>query len=249
MNDLISIIMPCYNAELYIEEAVNSVINQTYKNWELVIVNDCSTDRSLEILNNFSEHPNIRVFTLEKNGGSAVARNYALKHAKGRYITFLDADDILDSNYLEEQIKFIKEKDAAIVSAGYRRMASKTTTDFFVPEVVDYNLLLKGNPLSCLTTFYDKTKVGERYFPEDLRKCEDYVFWLNILKEGILAYGNSKVLATYRIFANSKSHNKIKLIKYMYFVYHKTQKINFLKSWVYVFRWAVYGLKKYQKVH
>ncbi len=240
--------MPLYNAELYVKQAIESVIAQTYTDWELIIVNDCSKDSSLQVVLSFENNPKIRIFSLEKNGGSSVARNYALRYATGRYITFLDADDILDSTYLEKQIKFLKEKNAHIVSAGYRRMASQTTTDFHVPEMVDYKLLLKGNPLSCLTTMYDKEYIGDRYFPENLRKCEDYVFWLDILKTGVVAYGNPEVLATYRIFEASKSHNKFKLIEYMFNVYHKTQKINWFASWFYVCRWAFYGLKKYKGV-
>ena len=160
----------------------------------------------------------------------------------------MDADDLLDKNYLDSQLKFIDETNAAVVSAAYRRMAKNSITDFYVPEYVDYKLLLKGNPISCLSTMYNKEIVGERYFPEDLRKCEDYVFWLNIAKEGFEFRGNQNVLATYRILEGSKSRNKTKLIKYMFNVYHKTQKINWFKSWVCVFRWALYGLKKYNNV-
>ena len=185
MNDLISIITPLYNAEKYIEETINSVFNQTYKNWEMIIVDDCSNDNSFAIAKRFeATDSRIKVFSLTTNGGSAVARNYALKQAKGNYITFLDADDLLDKNYLDSQLKFIDETNAAVVSAAYRRMAKNSITDFYVPEYVDYKLLLKGNPISCLSTMYNKEIVGERYFPEDLRKCEDYVFWLNIAKEG-----------------------------------------------------------------
>ena len=242
--------MPLYNAELYVEEAIKSVLNQTYEDWELIIINDCSTDNSLNLVKKISEMDSrILVYSLEKNGGSAVARNYGLKKAEGRFISFLDADDLLDPTYLEKQIAFIRENNAAIVSASYRRMATHTTTNFYVPKMIDYKLLLKGNPLSCLTTFYDKSVVGDRFFPENLRKCEDYVFWLDILKTGIVAYGNAEVLATYRILDSSKSHNKFKLIKYMYLVYFKTQKINFLLSAFYVLRWAIYGLKKYKNVN
>lgn len=122
-------------------------------------------------------------------------------------------------------------------------MAEHTTTDFFVPEAADYKRLLNGNPLSCLSTMYDREVIGDVYFPEDYARCEDYVFWLNILKKGFVAKGNQKVLATYRIGKNTKSSKKLKLIKYMYRVYHDTQKINWFKSWCYVIRWAFYGVK------
>lgn len=119
---------------------------------------------------------------------------------------------------------------------------------FFFPETVDYKRLLKNCPLSCLTTMYDREVIGDRFFPENMKKVEDYVFWLDILKDGYIAKGNPKVLATYRISQGSKSRNKFKLIKYQYYVYHKTQGINWFKSWLYVIRWAFYGLKKYENV-
>ena len=195
----------------------------------------------------FDHDDRIVLLQTPKNGGTAVARNIGLKHAKGRYITFLDSDDLLDSNYLERQLEFIKD-NGPLISAGYRRQAKHTCTDFFVPNEVDYKKALKGNPLSCLTTMYDREVIGERFFPENLMKCEDYVFWLNILKDGYIAKGNRNVLATYIIREGSKSRNKIKLIKYMYHVYHKTQGINWFKSWLYVIRWAFYGKKKYKNV-
>lgn len=245
---LISIITPAYNCRDTIEDTYKSILAQTYLLWEWIVVDDCSTDGSFSYIKEIvKDDKRVIVLQTHRNGGSAVARNIGLKYAKGRYITFLDSDDTIDSNYLENQLDFIKEH-GPIVSAGYRRKAKHTCTNFFVPDKVDYALALKGNPLSCLTTMYDRSIIGEVYFPENLNKCEDYVFWLNILKKGIVAYGNPNVLATYNIVEGSKSSNKFKLIKYMYTVYHKTQEFNWLKSWLYVFRWALYGLKKYKNV-
>lgn len=245
---VVSIITPLFNTSKFLEDTYKSVKNQTLKDFEWIIIDDKSSDDSYLLANKLAEQdPRIKVLQVKENGGTAKARNLGLKNATGRYITFLDADDLLDSNYLEEQIKFI-EKNGPIVSSGYRRMAEHTTTDFFVPEVVDYKTILKGNPLSCLTTMYDRQVIGDRFFPENMEKVEDYVFWLDILKEGYVAKGNPKALATYRISHGSKSHNKFKLIKYQYYVYHKTQGINWFKSWLYVIRWALYGLKKYKDV-
>lgn len=146
----------------------------------------------------------------------------------------MDSGDLLDPNHLEKQLEFIKEH-GSLISSGYRRKAKHTCTDFLVPEIVDYKSALKGNPLSCLTTVYDKSIIGEVYFPEDIDRHEDHVFWLHILRRGITAKGNPLVLATYNIIEGSKSSNKFKLIGCMYKVYHKTQGINWLKSWIYVF--------------
>ena len=245
---LISIITPSYNSKETINHTYNCVFLQTLSNWQWIIVDDCSTDGSFELIKELTkDDERIIVLQTPKNSGSAAARNIGLKHASGRYITFLDSDDFLDSNYLECQLEFMKEH-GPLISAGYRRKAKHTCTDFYVPEEVDYKKALKGNPLSCLTTMYDKNVIGEVFFPEELMRCEDYVFWLSILKKGIVAKGNPRVLATYNIIEGSKSSKKFKLIKYMYYIYHKTQGINWLKSCFYVIRWAFYGKKKYKNV-
>ncbi|MCQ2801530.1 MAG: glycosyltransferase family 2 protein [Bacilli bacterium] len=245
---LVSIITPVYNAKKWFKETFESVLNQSFKDFEWIIVDDCSTDNSFDYVSNLvKDYSNFKLIKAEKNGGTAKARNIGLRNAQGRYITFLDADDILDPTYLEEQVKFIKD-NGPVVSAGYIRLTPNSRSEFLVPKDVTYKSVLKTCPLSCLTTMYDKDVVGERYFPEDLKKCEDHTFWLDILKDGHVAHGNPKVLATYRILENSKSRNKFKLIKYEFRVYHKTQKINWFKSWYYVFCWAINGKKKYKNV-
>lgn len=245
---LVSIITPLYNCESVINQTFNSVINQTFNDWEWIVVDDCSTDNSFELFKKLSKSDNrITLLQTKENGGSAVARNIGLKKATGKYITFLDADDMLDNSYLEEQLRFIKE-NGPLVSAAYRRKTERSCTEFFVPSSVDYKTALKGNPLSCLTTMYDRDVIGEVFFPEDIDRPEDYVFWLNILKRGFIAKGNPKVLGTYVLHLNSKSSNKLKLIRYQYRVYHKTQGFNFFKSWFYVVNWAFYGKRKYKNV-
>lgn len=244
----VSIITPVYNSKNTIYQTFGSVLSQTFSDWEWIVVDDCSLDDSFSYIKELTkDEPRVMVLQTSKNSGTAVARNIGLRHASGRYITFLDSDDLLDSNYLECQLKFMKEH-GPLVSAGYRRKAKHTCTDFFVPDEVDYKKALKGNPLSCLTTMYDRSVIGEVFFPEDIDRPEDYVFWLNILRKGIIAHGNPAILATYNIMDGSKSSNKYKLIGYMHKVYHKTQGINWLKSWFYVIRWAFYGKKKYKNV-
>lgn len=245
---LVTIITPAYNCADKIVNTYYSVIGQSFNNWEWIIVDDCSTDSTYLLIKKLcSKDKRILLYRTPHNCGTAIARNIGLKNAHGRFITFLDSDDLLDLNYLECQLEFIKEH-GPLISAGYRRKAQHTTTNFFVPSEVDYKKALRGNPLSCLTTMYDRTVIGNVFFPEDIDKPEDYVFWLSILKKGYIAYGNPVVLATYNIVKGSKSSNKIKLIPYMYRVYHKTQGFNFFKSWFCVVRWALYGKKKYKNV-
>lgn len=245
---LVSIITPAYNCIKTIKLTYESILSQTFTDWEWIVVDDCSKDSSFSYITEMVKmEKRVKVLQTKSNGGTAVARNIGLKNANGRYITFLDSDDLLDPNYLECQLEFIKER-GPLISAGYRRKAKHTCTDFFVPDEVDYKKALKGNPISCLTTMYDRNVIGEVFFPEDIDRPEDYVFWLNILRKGIVAHGNPVVLATYNIMEGSKSSNKFKLIGYMHKVYHKTQRINWFKSWLYVIRWAFYGKKKYKNV-
>lgn len=245
---LVTIITPAYNCKETIEETFESVLSQTFSDWEWIIVDDCSSDGSFDYLKALTkDDERIRVFQTAKNGGTAAARNIALKNAKGQYVTFLDSDDLLDNNYLEKQVEFIKD-NGPLISAGYRRKAEHTCTNFFVPDEVDYKKDLKGNPLSCLTTMFDKEVVGDLFFDESYDRHEDYVFWLTILKRGIVAKGNPEVLATYVIHANSKNSNKSRLVKSMYRVYHESQGFNWLKSWFFVFRYVLYSKKKYKNV-
>ena len=245
---LVSIITPAYNCRNTIKGTYDSVLSQTVKDWEWIIVDDCSKDDSFSFVKELAKtEPRIIVLQTPKNGGSAVARNIALKHASGRYITFLDSDDLLDPNYLESQLEFIKD-NGPLISAGYRRQAEHTCTDWYVPSETDYKKALKGNPLSCLTTMYDRSVIGEVSFDETYERHEDYKMWLSILKRGIVAKGNHKILATYIIHSNSKNSNKSKLVKSMYRIYHESQGFNWLKSWIYVFRYVLYSKKKYRNV-
>ena len=246
---LVSIITPAYNCKNTIKATYDSVLSQTFNDFEWIIVDDCSKDDSFSLLKELEKkEKRIIVLQTPKNGGSAAARNIALKHATGKYVTFLDSDDVIDPNYLEEQVKFIKD-NGPLISAGYRRQAEHTCTDFYVPDETNYKSALKGNPLSCLTTMYDREVIGDLYFDETYDRHEDYIFWLSILKRGIVAKGNHKILATYVIRSNSKNSNKSKLVKSMYRVYHKAEGFSWLRSWIYVFRYALYSKKKYRNVN
>ena len=191
----VSIITPIYNSKQFFEATFESVLSQTFTDWEWIIVDDCSNDGSFDYAKELSKgDERIVVLQTPTNSGTAVARNIGLRHSVGKYVTFLDSDDLLDSNYLEEQVKYIKDY-GPIISAGYRRKAEKTCTPFFIPERNTYESLLKGCPLSCLTTMYDREIIGDVYFPENMKRVEDYVFWLTILKKGYVAIGNKKILA------------------------------------------------------
>ena len=247
-SPVVSIITPAYNCGKYIEATIKSVLDQSFIDWEMIIVDDFSSDNTVEVVERYSKQDKrIILLKQERNLGCAKARNKGLKEAKGRYITFLDGDDLLDPNYLKFQLKFIKD-NGPIVTASYRRLAPNSLSEFIVPDESTYKKTLKGCALSCLTTMYDREVLGDRFFNEEMRKNEDFAFWLGILKEGYVAKGNKEVLATYRILKTSKSHNKIKFIKHMWYVYRKIEKLNVFYSFHCLVHWAFYGLKKYKTV-
>lgn len=245
---LVSIIMPLYNYSNYLDASIRSVMEQTYLHWELIIIDDCSTDNSYQRAKEFASlDPRIRLFSLSKNSGTAVARNYGLDQATGKYIAFLDSDDEYDSTYLESQLsKLVKDK-SSIVVGSYRRRAEHTTTDFIVPKKISFKLILKGNPMSTLCTLYCFDCFKNLRFLTDMRKCEDYVFFLTMLKSGAKVSSNENVIATVNIHKDSKSGNKFKLLKWQYLSYKKIG-INFFWRFYYLICWAIYGLKKYHNV-
>lgn len=248
-QELISIITPMYNGEKYVARTIESVLAQSYPHWEMLIVDDGSRDNSPQIVAAYAQRDNRICLIQQPNGGSAAARNNALRHAKGRYICFLDADDLWDANFLEEQLNFLKKRQAALVFGSFRRidaMGNPVLKPFIVPARVNYTDLLKTCSISCLTALFDRTQVGEVYFREELRSMrDDFVFWLSILKRIDYAYGNPAVLASYRVFAASTTGNKRKVIKPQFNVYYKVEKLGLLRSIYYLAHWAVNGYLKY----
>lgn len=247
MDSKVSIITPFYNSKNYFDKTFNSVISQSFKDWEWIIVDDCSTDDSYDYLKAIEKSDiRIKVIIMQKNGGSAAARNKGLAMASGRYITFLDSDDTIDSGYLESQVKFIKDC-GPLITAGYRRNKDGVITDFMPRDDISFKKALKGNDMSCLTTMFDRTLVGEVKFREDFQRDEDYVFWLTILQSGIVCKTNKQILATYYLHENSKNSQKKKLFKSRYNVYHKVLGYNPFKSLWLIFNYYLYGKKKYNK--
>lgn len=245
---LVSIIMPLYNYGRFLNAAVDSVLSQTYANWELIIVDDCSTDDSFAIAQDLAKKDNrIIAYRLDRNGGTSAARNKGLDMAKGEFVAFLDSDDEYDPNYLESQLDLLIKNNADIAVASYRRKAPQSTTDFIVPDVIDFKSILKGNPMAPLGTLYRFSKFKDLRFRLDMRKCEDYVFFLNLFQLGAVAVPNKTVLGTLNIHEDSKSKKKLKLVRWQYRSY-KVVGINWFMRWYYLFCWGIYGLKKYRNV-
>ncbi|SDG47701.1 glycosyltransferase family 2 protein [Psychroflexus sediminis] len=250
MSDLVSIITPVYNAEKYIKETLTSVRNQTHEHWEHILVDDGSSDQSLKRIEEFSKtEPRIRLIKLPENSGPAVARNKAISLAKGRYLAFLDADDIWFDFHLKDSLKVMKTKDYAFVFASYKRSDEDLNfvyPDFEVPSKVSYTDILKSNSISCLTAVVDIHKLGKKEMPL-IRKRQDMGLWLKYLKETQYAHGIKQPHAIYRIRENSLSRNKFNLIKYQWEFYRKVENINALRSLYYITLWTYLGYKKYKK--
>ena len=236
-KNLVSIITACYNSEKYISETIHSVLNQTYKNWELLIVDDCSTDRSISIVKEFQKQDSrIKLFLLEENSGAAVARNVAIKASKGEFVAFLDADDKWMPNKLEMQLDFMISNHYSFSHTAYELISDsgkKLNKVKTPPAVYTYNNMLYSSKIGCLTVVYNQKILGRNYMPL-LRKRQDYALWLKILKQGEHAYGLPVVLAQYRHADNSISRNKFKLIKWNWKVLKDEQQLSYIKSTYYL---------------
>ena len=245
-QEKVSIIVPMYNAEKFIGKTIESVLSQTYKNWEMLIMNDVSTDNSFAVVSEFAKKDErIKIVNTEKNVGVVKGRNYLIDLASGKYIAFLDADDYWHNEKLEKQVKFMKEKNASISCTEYTRITEngEKINEIVIKSEISNSDMLKNNDLGCLTVMYDVEKVGKRYFKE-LEKNEDYVLWLEIVKDVKIIYGLKENLAYYRVLDNSRSSNKVKTAKVRWEIYRKVEKLSFLKSVYYFLHYAVKAVLK-----
>ena len=242
MIPFVSIITPCYNAESFISQTIESVLSQTYSNWEMIIVDDCSKDGSANIINNYVQSDSrIKYLKTEKPSGSpAFPRNVGIEVARGRYIAFLDSDDIWLPNKLKEQLNVINQEDVAVVFSNYEKMDSeggRNARIIIAPTVVDYFMLLKGNCIGCLTAMYDTEKVGKHFFKRIGH--EDYLMWLSILKKGFKAQNTNTVTALYRVGNQSVSSNKLKILSWQWIILRNEEKLGLVKSSYFYLHYAV----------
>ena len=249
MNEKVSIITPVYNSAKYIGECIESVLNQTYSNFEMILIDDGSADNSDEIIKEYQESDSrLKFIQLEKNTGPAAARNIGIKMASGRYMTFLDGDDLWFPNMIEKSIETLNEHNCQFVFSSYKRYDENLKpllSDFVVPDKADYWDILKSNSISCLTAFIDIGKLGKKYMPL-IRKRQDMGLWLAYLKDIDFAIGIKAPLAIYRIRKGSLSRNKLSLIRYQWEFYTKFENLNYLKSSYYMTHWVIRGLLKYK---
>ena len=230
---MVSIITPTYNSSIYIAETINSVLRQSYTNWEMLIVDDASNDNTCEIVIEFvNKDSRIKLIQLQKNGGAGLARNIAIKKATGTYIAFLDADDLWKPNKLEVQTSFMLKNNVSMCFSSYDLIDESGKhlhkTINALPEL-DYNKLLKSNYIGNLTGIYNANLLGKIFMPE-IRKRQDWGLWLQVLKKSHTAKSVPDSLALYRVHKKGLSGNKINLIKHNFNFYRKALKFPFFKA-------------------
>jgi teichuronic acid biosynthesis glycosyltransferase TuaG len=245
----VSIVMPVYNSEKYIEESINSIINQTYENWELIIINDASKDGSGKKIAEYAKQDiRIKYKHNSQNCGPAKSRNIAIECSVGRYIAFCDSDDIWTPEKLEEQVGYMKINNLSFTFSSYQKIDEVGGYGGIVkaPKVLTYDGLLKTCSVGCLTAIYDKEKIGKIYMPE-IKKRQDYGLWIKIMKIIKETKGQEKVLAYYRVRKNSLSSNKIDAARYHYKVLKDVAELNAIKLIYNFICYIYYGFIKYMK--
>ena len=231
MQDKVSIITPSWNSEKYIEKTIESVQKQTYMNWEMIVVDDCSTDRTVEIVEKISkEDPRVRIIRQEVNGGAAKARNRSLCEATGRYIAYLDADDIWKPTKLEKQVEFMKANHCGFSCASYEVIDDEgraLNKEVHMLPLGDYVGFLTNNLLQTVGIMADTSIIDKKYLVmPDIRRRQDAATWLQVLKAGYKCYGIDEVLAEYRRAENSLSSNKVKAVKGVWSLYRDIEKLS-----------------------
>lgn len=245
MNELVSIIMPSYNTANYIGVAIESVLKQTYKNWELLIVDDCSIDNTDEVVEKYNDE-RITYLKNEKNSGAAVSRNRALKNANGKWIAFLDSDDLWCPTKLEEQIKFMEQNRYSFSYTNYREVDEygiENGVEVTGPKKITKRGMYHYCWPGCLTVMYDAEKIGKVQIA-DIKKNNDYALWLKVIKKSD-CYHYNKVLAQYRKRSGSISNQGyLKLIKWHYKLFNEADNRNSLVSLFLTFQNLIYGCWK-----
>ncbi len=239
---LVSIITPTYNCAQFIGRTIESAQAQTYRNWEMIIVDDRSQDNTAEIVAKYQEQDaRIKYHVLEENSGAAVARTTAMKLAKGAYMAFLDSDDIWTPDKLEKQIKFMQETGHAFSCTAYEQIDEEDKPlgkKIKTIKKTSYNRLLLDCPVGNSSVVYDVEKMGKFEVP-NIRKRNDDALWLQMLKKEKYIWGMSEVLMKYRIRKNSISSNKLKVIKYHWILYREIEHLNVFRSAFHVVWWCI----------
>lgn len=245
MNEMVSVVVPVYHAEKYMEETMDCVRVQTYTDWELLLVVDGPEDPTVEVIKKYMEatgEKRIRLFIQEKNQGAALARNRGVAEAKGRYIAYLDADDLWKPDKLEKEVNFMKEKDAAFAFTGYEfadEEGKGTGKVVRVPEMLTYREALKNTTIFTTTVMFDTQKIDKAMLEMPNMRSEDTALWWRVLREGCIAYGLDENLVYYRRPSVSLSSNKLVAIQRIWNLYRQAEKLSIPYSCYNFCFWAV----------
>lgn len=238
MEPLVSIVTPNYNCEKYISETINSVLNQTYKNWEMIIVDDCSSDNSIKIIEDYiKKDSRIKLIKMKKNSGAALCRNKAIEVSNGKYLAYLDSDDLWLEKKLEKQISYMEKENVDFTYSEYSHIdenGDSLNLKVKIPEKLSYLKMLFHCFTGCLTVVYNQEKIGKIYGP-NISKSNDYGLFLQVIKKVNKARGLKENLAYYRIRKNSISRNKWKKVEPHLYLLNKIENINIFASLFLIF--------------
>jgi len=243
----VSVIVPCYNMQAYLGQAIQSVQAQTFSGWELLLIDDASTDGTRGLIQEAARGDHrIRPILLEKNSGVARARNEGVHRARGQYLAFLDSDDAWCPEKLEAQLALMSRTAAVLSYTAYLKMTDegRVRGTISVQETLSYADLLRTNSIGCSTAIYDSAPLGKRYFNETIGTNEDYLLWLSILKQGNLARGINRPLACYRARTTSRSSNKLRTMRDQLRIYRRFEHLSWLRCGLYFASYAYHGVKK-----
>lgn len=247
IDELISIVIPVYNSEKYIKETIECILNQTYKNWEIIFVDDGSKDGSVDIIRDYQDE-RMHLYQNEKNQGPAYTRNKGIEKARGRYLAYMDADDLCDADKLEKQICFMKKTGCAFCFTGYEfagEDGKRNGKIVRIPEKMEYKDALKRTTISTITVMFDRKQISNEvlYMPLDARG-EDTATWWKILRHGYTAYGIDEPLSVYRRYGGSRSSNKLDAVCGTWKMYRRNEKLGILRSSYYFCCYILNAVKR-----
>ena len=231
---MISIVIPVYNADRFLRETIDSVLAQTYTDWELIPVDDCSSDESRKILAEYERTDSrIRPVYLDSNVGAAAARNEGTVRARGEYLAFLDAEDIWVKEKLEHELAFLQDKQAAFVFTSYEfadEHGVGTGKIVKVPATLSYQQALRNTTIFTSTVLFHRGKISTEYLMMPQVKSEDSATWWQILKTGVTAYGLNENLVLYRRSRKTLSSNKLEAVRRIWYLYRRVEGLNVFQS-------------------
>lgn len=251
MQPIVSVIMPVFNSERFLDRSVRSVLDQDFTSWELLLVDDCSTDRSREVIERWSRSDQrIRALVKKTNSGTADTRNTGLRAARGRFVSFLDSDDLWDHGFLREQLSLLESSGAGMASCGYRHI-DEAGVEILRPRLppsrpITYSMNLTNNRIGILTVLIDTSRTGALAFDTTLGSVrDDYALWLDILRKIPFCAVNPAVLASYRLRAGAVTSRKGRLVRPHYRMLRQREGLSAIHAGYCTTLWALSGIRRY----